>query len=78
MGMDSVEIVIAVEEAFGIQIEDSEAEKLLTPQQLIDVVMSKVASARSEICLTHRSFNLLRASFMRHCALKRRDITPES
>ena len=42
---------MAVEDAFGIQIEDSEAEELLTPRQLIDSVMRKVASTRSGICL---------------------------
>jgi len=31
MGLDGVRIVMAVEEAFDIRIENSEAEKLLTP-----------------------------------------------
>jgi hypothetical protein len=42
---------MVVEDTFGIQIEDSEAEKLLTPRQLIHSAMRKVASTRSGICL---------------------------
>ncbi len=42
MGLDAVEIVMAVEEAFDIQIENSEAEKVLTPGQLVDLVLSNV------------------------------------
>jgi acyl carrier protein len=46
MGLDAVEIVMAVEDAFGIQIEDSEAEKILTPAQLVELVMGKVSTRR--------------------------------
>jgi acyl carrier protein len=35
MGPDGVEIAMAVEDAFDIQIEDAEAAKLLTPRLLI-------------------------------------------
>jgi acyl carrier protein len=78
MGLDAVEIVMAVEDAFDIQIENSEAEKLLTPGQLIDFVMGKVATTRTDVCLTHRSFNLLRSFFVRRCGLQRKQLTPET
>jgi len=42
---------MTIEDALGIQIEDSEAEELLTPRQFIDSVTRKVASTRSGICL---------------------------
>ena len=50
MGMDGVEIVMAVEDAFDIRIEDSEAEKITTPAHLIEIVQAKVTSAAA-----HRS-----------------------
>ena len=77
MGMDGVEIVMAVEDVFEIQIEDSEAEKILTPRQLIDLVMSKVETTSTDICLTHRSFNLLRQFFVHRCAMSRKQFTPD-
>ena len=54
MGLDGVEMVMAVEEAFDIRIEASEAEKLLTPRLLIDFVQSKVSGATASVCLDSR------------------------
>ncbi len=78
MGLDGVEIVMAVEEAFDIRIENSEAEKVLTPGQLIDLTMSKVRVVSPDVCLTHRSFNLLRGFFLRQSALARSGIAPRT
>jgi acyl carrier protein len=76
MGLDAVEIVMAVEDAFSISIEDAEAEKVLTPRALIELVLRKVQRADTKDCLTQRSFNLLRTSLIRNLSLKRRDIAP--
>src|SRR5438876_2307368 len=78
MRSDGVEIVMAVEEAFDIRIENSEAEKILTPGQLIDLTMSKVQVVIPDVCLTHRSFNLLRTFFLGQSALTRSDIAPRT
>lgn len=76
MGLDGVEIVMAVEDRFGIAIEDSDAEKMLTPRDLIDCVMRKVGYTDHAQCLTQRAFNRLRASLMRKLGLKRNQIKP--
>ena len=76
MGMDGVEIVMAVEDAFDIRIEDSEAEKVITPHQLIELVASKVSLATPAVCLTHRAFNLLRKAVLRNSSLARAEIAP--
>lgn len=78
MGLDGVEIVMAVEDAFDIQIEDSAAAKMLTPRVLIDYVMGKVTTTTTSVCLTQRAFNLLRRSLIRHCDLKRSQISPST
>lgn len=36
MGMDSVELVIAIEEEFGCAISDGDAERMVTPRVIID------------------------------------------
>ncbi len=41
MGMDGVELVMAFEEEFGICIPDSAAEKMRTPRDVIDFVVSE-------------------------------------
>jgi acyl carrier protein len=76
MGMDGIEIVMKVEEVFGIAIEDAEAEKILTPRQLIDLIVSKVSRTDQATCLTRRAFHRLRASLMRRLGLKRNEIRP--
>ncbi len=76
MGLDGVELVMAVEDAFDICINDSEAGTLLTPRRLIDFVLSKVTSTTATVCLTQRAFNLLRKSLVRQGGWKRSAITP--
>jgi acyl carrier protein len=41
--LDSVETVMAIEDEFGIEISDKDAEKLQTIQQAIDFVTAKVS-----------------------------------
>ena len=43
MGLDTVELVLSFEEAFGIEFSDADAELLTTPAKLIDCVMKKLA-----------------------------------
>lgn len=60
MGLDSVELVMAIEEKFGIRIEDSEAEKIRTVQEFADIVFSKIISTPSDKCLTQIVFYRIR------------------
>jgi acyl carrier protein len=76
MGLDAVEIVMEVEEAFGVSLEDAEVEKIYTPRELIDAVIGKVAHADGSGCLTQRAFHLVRRSLMNLLGLKRAQITP--
>ena len=78
MGLDGVELVMAVEEAFDIHLEDDEAAKVMTPGDLIALVLTKVKLADSTTCLTQRQFNLLRRSLLRRLPVKRKDITPRT
>jgi len=76
MGLDGVEIVMAIEEAFDIRIEDAEAVKIVTPGDLIEMVMTKVQLGGAAGCLTQRSFNLVRSVLLRDLPLKRKAIAP--
>lgn len=77
MGLDGVELVMAVEEAFDIQIDDAQAGKLLTPRLLTDYVLGQVTTATASVCLTQRAFNLLRKSLIHQCGFKRSQIAPD-
>ena len=42
MGLDSVELVMAFEETFQVSIRDVEAENLVTPQHVVDLIVAKL------------------------------------
>src|SRR4051812_22867732 len=76
MGLDVIEIVMGIEEAFYIQIEDGDLEKVRTPRHLIELVQSKVTTVDSPASLTHRAFNSVRACLVRHGGFHRSKIVP--
>ena len=42
MGLDGVELLMALEEAFGIEIKNEEAAETVTPGLVIDLIYSKL------------------------------------
>ncbi|MGA2544862.1 MAG: hypothetical protein ABSG78_25205 [Verrucomicrobiota bacterium] len=73
MGLDGVEIVMAVEEAFDITLLDKETEKVRTPGDLIELVMAKVGRSDVAVCLTQRAFHRWRRAFLSELSLRRSD-----
>ena len=43
--LDTVELVMALEEEFGVEIQDEEAEKITTVQQAVDYIQDHVQDA---------------------------------
>lgn len=64
MGLDSVELVIAFEEAFGIAIEDSDAATMFTPCDVIDYIERRRGTGTKRLCLTRRAFYRVRERMM--------------
>ena len=64
MGLDSVELVIAFEEAFSVAIEDAVAEKMRTPRDVIDFIARHRGSGTKKLCLTRRAFHRIRERMM--------------
>ena len=63
MGLEGVEIVLAVEETFGIAIPDAEASRMQTPNELIAFIEAHVPTVCSRDCLTQHLFYRLRRGF---------------
>ena len=79
MGLDSVELVLAVEETFGISIPDGEAAKLQTPGLLIKHVQIAVASKpKRKPCLSQRAFHRVRMHLCEVTDTPRREIELET
>ncbi len=78
MGLEGVEIVMAVEESFGITIADKEAEKIRTPRALIELVCLKVAVSDQAHCISQRAFHRVRRAIMGTFGVPRNDIRPDA
>lgn len=78
MGLDGVELVMRVEERFGVEIEDAEAGPVTTPGMLIDLVFSKLPATEVDRCCSQRAFYLLRRALGEQYGTARKEIRPET
>jgi hypothetical protein len=62
MGLEAVELVMAFEETFQISISDAEAEKLITPRHVVDLIVAKldIQDGPKSLSLGDQSFARLR------------------
>jgi hypothetical protein len=74
MGLDGVELVMSIEEAFGVTIADTEAETCVTPAALIDLVYGKLQASDERVCVSQRAFYLLRKGLTRTLGVSRRKL----
>jgi hypothetical protein len=74
MGLDSVELIMSLEETFGVEIKDEEAENAVTPRIVIDLIFSKLAATDENTCQTQRAFYVLRKSLVRLLGLHRSEV----
>lgn len=77
MGLDGVELVMSLEEAFGIQITDEEATNCRTPRMIIDLIFSKLKTADERVCRSQRAFYIIRGVLVRTFGLERKLIAPD-
>jgi hypothetical protein len=77
MGLDTVELVIRFEEAFGITIPDEDAERLATPREVTNYIMSRVVLSSEPACLSQQAFYFLREKFVPRLHLNRNAFRPK-
>ncbi|WP_029450422.1 phosphopantetheine-binding protein [Cellulophaga baltica] len=63
MGLDSVELVVSVEDTFGIRIPDDECEKIYSVQDFADAVFKIISINSTEKCLRQLIFYRIRKAF---------------
>jgi acyl carrier protein len=78
MGLDTVELVMEVEESFDITIPDSEASRIVTAGDLLQCVMRHLGQEESGICLSSAAFYKLRSALMSTFSVSRSSIRPAS
>jgi hypothetical protein len=80
MGLDLVELLIAVETAFDLDISDDQAGDISTPRDLIRHLASQLPLAETlpTICLGQRAFYRLRAACQNQLGLDRSQLRPNT
>lgn len=77
MGLDSVELLFEIEEKFGIEISDLEAEKIYTVGDFADTVYRKMKTIPNQKCLTQVVFYRIRQALV-NMRNVRDSISPDS
>src|SRR5581483_10940704 len=78
MGLDGVELVFAVEDAFRIHVADEEASCVRTVGDLHDLVIRKISGQESQRCLTSAAFYLSRRGIVDVLRMKRSEVRPST
>lgn len=78
MGLDSVELILAIEEEFGIEIPDSEASTIATVGDVYELVKIRVGQVEPASCLSQRIFHKLRRGLSESYGVERSAITPQA
>ncbi len=76
MGLDTVELVMAFERAFNIEISDDAAQSSVTVRDAIDYIYSQVEHSDASACCTQRAFHRLRLTAQDVLGVERSSIRP--
>jgi hypothetical protein len=80
MGLDIVEIVMGLEQAFGIEIANEAAEQMRTPRIIVEFLAKKLNAVDDppSYCLSARAFHRFRQSCLAVSSIPRRAISPDA
>ena len=78
MGLEGVELVMALEDAFEIAISDEDAASLRTPGNVVIYILGRLQSGNASVCLQQRAFYRLRRAAMQVFELDRREVVPST
>ena len=78
MGLDGVELIMAIEEEFQIAISDAEASESETVGKMVDVVHARLRHCATDPCPSQHGFYVLRKCLMEQFGLTRSEVKPNS
>ena len=76
MGLDGVEMLMAIEEEFQIVITEEEIYHCTTPKKMCTVIWSKLRQSKKPPCPSQHAFYLVRSAILKNTEVERKDITP--
>lgn len=75
MGLDSVELVLAIEEEFGVEIPDYDAERITTVGDMYNWLRATLRSTPPANCMTQRMFYKVRKALINNYGVPKQSIT---
>src|SRR5690606_33853120 len=78
MGMDGVELVIEIEERFGVSFPDQDLEQIATVGDLCDYLTARAVELRSRPCATAWFFYRFRRVLLEELPAPRRAVRPRA
>lgn len=78
MGLDGVEFIMEVEDAFQVAIPDDVASSLRTPRNLVDYLGERLAGEGERVCLEQRAFHRLRRAAIRVFGTSRGEVASDT
>ena len=78
MGLDGVELIMAVEDEFQIAIPNRDAEQSVTVGKLVDVVYERLRHTGTAACPSQHGFYVVRKTLTGTLGLKRSQIRPDT
>lgn len=76
MGLDTVELVIRFEDAFGVAIPDKVATELTTPRQVTEYLATQLNVGRQTSCISQQAFYRLRRELLPLTKTRRAEFRP--
>jgi acyl carrier protein len=76
MGLDGIELVMALEEEFGVVISDADAAGMLTPRHVIDHIRAALEPKADKVCRTQHSYYEVRRAMISCLGVPRQAIAP--
>jgi hypothetical protein len=74
MGLEGIELMMALEEGFGVTIADEEAGMCVSPAEVIELIFGKLRASDERTCVSQRAFYLLRRGLTRTLGVSRRKV----
>jgi hypothetical protein len=78
MGLDLLEFTLALEATCGIAIPDADAERLKTPDDVVNYLQARLPRADTATCLSRRAFYTVRAATAQVTGHPREALTPST
>ena len=76
MGLDIVELVMAVEAGFGVDIPNDVASRMVTPRHVVAFLEGVLPAGENSSCLTQRAFYRLRTRCEQHLKVRGHALAP--